>query len=209
MWVWVWVCVGPIDLLARLKKWVGVHSFSCLLSKYTHSPCTERPHYYNTCTNTEEQPNWLYHWLKRKWERYSDTPTFRISNWGESIFSNWLGASAINSRWSKCYIFKKNPRLIGNTCLYIPFCKTEKNVPICTIHCSFQLKSTLEAVKLWQLLFLFTRSVTYRNSFDYFLTVTCRMVCYDFKTILTSCTIWKLILLNVVVTYTASYIWVY
>ncbi len=141
------------------------------------------------------------------------------------------------------------PRLIGNTCLYIHFCKTEKikssqvelychsaacgdiqwnemscltgprcyintdiqqwskrhkstvfgtwssrcvwtrrhlpsflskNVPICTIHCSFQLKSTLEAVKLWQLLFLFTRSMTYRNSFDYFLTVTCRMVCYDF-----------------------------
>ncbi len=58
-------------------------------------------------------------------------------------------------------------------------------------------------------LFLFTRSVTYRNSFDYFLTVTCRMVCYDFKTILTSWTIWKLILLNVVVTYTASYVWVY
>ncbi len=32
------------------------------------------------------------------------------------------------------------PRLIGNTCLYIHFCKTEKNIPICTIHCSFQLK---------------------------------------------------------------------
>ncbi len=101
------------------------------------------------------------------------------------------------------------PRLIGNTCLYVHFCKTEKNLPICTIPCSFQLKWTLEAVKLWQLLFLFTRSVTYRNSFDYFLKVTCRMVCYDFKTILTSCTIWKLILLNVVVTYTASYVWVY
>ncbi len=87
------------------------------------------------------------------------------------------------------------PRLIGNTCLYINFCKTENTyLPICTIPCRFQLKWTLEAVKLWQLLFLFTRSVNYRNSFDYFLTVTCRMVCNDFKTILTSCTIWKLIL---------------
>ncbi len=38
-----------------------------------------------------------------------------------------------------------NKNLIGNTCLYIHFCKTEKT---CTIHCSFQLKSTLEAVKL-------------------------------------------------------------
>ncbi len=100
------------------------------------------------------------------------------------------------------------PRLIGNTVSTYISAKL-KNLPICTIPCSFQLKWTLEAVKLWQLLFLFTRSMTYRNSFDYFLTVTCRMVCYGFKRILTSCTIWKLILLNVVVTYTASYVWVY
>ncbi len=34
-----------------------------------------------------------------------------------------------------------------------------------------------------------------------FHTITCRILCYDFKTILTSCAISKLIFLNVVVTY--------
>ncbi len=33
----------------------------------------------------------------------------------------------------------------------------KKNVPIHTNHCSFQLKWTLEAVKLWKILFLFTQ----------------------------------------------------
>ncbi len=40
--------------------------------------------------------------------------------------------------------------------------------------------------------------MTLQEQFDYFLTVTCRMVCYDFKTILTSCNDLKTDILNIV-----------
>lgn len=41
-----------------------------------------------------------------------------------------------------------------------------------------------------------------------FHTITCIILYYDFKTNLTCCEVWKLILLNVSVTYSASYVWV-
>ncbi len=100
------------------------------------------------------------------------------------------------------------PRLIGNTYLYIHFCKTEKNVPICTIHCSFQLKSTLEAVKLTTFIpfhtkydlqeqfWLFSHSYLQNgmlwllNNFN---------ILHDLKTESFEC----------FVTYTALYVWVY
>ncbi len=121
-----------------------------------------------------------WHSLVSNCNNYSNVLTYRIRPccFTQHIFHSQLRYSLVRlTVGPDCFL---QPRLIGNTCLYIHFCKTEKNLPICTIPCSFQLKSTLEAVKLWQLLFLLTRSMTYRNSFEYFLTVTCRMVCYDF-----------------------------
>ncbi len=61
---------------------------------------------------------------------------------------------------------ESQPRLIGNTCLYIHFCKTEKNVPICSNHCSFQLKWTLEAVKLTTFISFHTKYDLQLQSFD-------------------------------------------
>ncbi len=43
------------------------------------------------------------------------------------------------------------------------FLRNSNNVPIHTKHCSFQLKWTLEAVKLPQLLFLFTQNMICRS----------------------------------------------
>ncbi len=101
------------------------------------------------------------------------------------------------------------PRLIGNTCPLHTFLQNWKKLTYMYDSLQFPVEMNTRGSKTLTTFIPFTRSVTYRNSFDYFLTVTCRMVCYDFKTILTSCTIWKLILLNVVITYTASYVWVY
>lgn len=69
---------------------------------------------------------------------------------------------------------------------YMPL-PTWKILPLCTNHCSFQLKWTLEAVKLRRLY--------------------CTILCYDFETILTCCDIWKITPLNVSITNTASYVW--
>ncbi len=78
----------------------------------------------------------------------------------------------------------------------------QKNVPICTNRCSFQLKLTLEAVKLWQLLFHFTKILIYSTRviqlrMPNFSTIACTILCYHFKTILSCCKIWKLLLFNI------------
>ncbi len=72
-----------------------------------------------------------------------------------------------------------------------------KYVPITVYYCSLKKKQTLEAVKLWHLLFLFTQIYRVWLIKSKFRTITWRTSCYNFKTILKSWEIWKLMLLNV------------
>ncbi len=93
-------------------------------------------------------------WRHRKWRQWNRKsrwrPVSRHQVRRDSSSETHLSSSQSLAHWK-----------------YVPlptFLWNSKYVPICTNRCSFQLKWTLEAVKLPQLLFLFTQNMICRST---------------------------------------------